>query len=153
MGLLNNIGNVSEIRSRLTNQLNQQPMAEISFFTPTRANSRGNKFTSDAHLLIAIKGKDRKGSAHIFYIKNLMKKYDLKWKYVRVGVWNENIYIEEGTSSDGYLINKFRDIANKDLVEKLFNGICVHYSNLENHSTTVKLGAKRFQKGFLLTTI
>jgi hypothetical protein len=128
-------------------------MAEIKFFTPTKLSGRYEQLKCDAHLLISIKGEKRKSTLHIFYIFNLIKKYNLKWEYARIGIWNENIYMEEGTELDGYQIHRMRNISNKTLVYNLFNGLKIDFPVSNNSLTKVRLGAKKFQKGFLLTTI
>ncbi len=126
-------------------------MAEIQFFKPTRSQGRKDKLTSDVHVTIALKGKNRKQSNYDFYLSNLMKKYNVKWRYARVGKFNGAIYIEEGISSDGYLIYRMRDITNRLLVENLFDYFGVEKPTKEDESITINLNSIKFEKGFLLS--
>ncbi len=147
---------LSEFRQTVTNQfnhLNKQQMESIKFFNPIKSRGASLKNNCDAHLTIALKGKNRKQSSYVFYLQNLMKKENIKWKYANVRVYNGQIYIEEGISLSGYLIYRMRDISNRILVEALFNFLSIKKPNTEDESIIVKLSATKFEKGYLLSAI
>lgn len=109
------------------NNLNHQiKKSDIKFFKPK--SNKGRTFGDclyDIYITIGIKGKIRQSNRHELNLKNFSRKENTQyWKYVKVGIYQNDIYICSGESTDGYKISLPNyAVTNKDLVLT----ICDHY--------------------------
>jgi len=113
---------------------------QINFIKPV--SKRGNysgKIKSDVYLIAYVKGKNRKQDRFELSIQNFINKNKLGWKYIQVGIdENNKIYICEGTSENSYLISIHnKTICNKILVQNLIEKLDLRIPTKADESVKV----------------
>lgn len=108
-----------------TNPKRQEVLkSQINFFKPTTKKGRVYSENSyDAYITIGIKGKIRTSNRYELNIKHFARKQKLlHWKYVKIGIFENDIFICCGDSADGYKISRQNfAITNMNLIISICN--------------------------------
>jgi hypothetical protein len=93
---------------------------EVKFFEPTFKKGRGTIKSYDCYISWYLKGKNRKSSRVDFIFKRFLTTNKLAWKYIRIGIMNNDIIIMEGTKENGYLLsNNNKSVSNITLITEI----------------------------------
>lgn len=100
--------------------------SQIRFFKPTAKKGRVYSENScDVYISIGIKGKIRTSNRYELNLKNFARKEKvLHWKYVKIGLYGNDVFICCGDSIDGYKISMQNfAVTNANLI----TSICNHF--------------------------
>jgi hypothetical protein len=117
----------------------------ITFIKPIyRSRSTTNK---NCAIRYSIKGNTRKNNITEVDLYQLFKSEKLSWKYVRIGIDNNNLIIMEGTKENGFSISTNIMISNRQLVANLFDFFNYRIPTKFNDSVKINLEFKKIDIG------
>lgn len=117
----------------------------ITFIKPIyRSRSATNK---NCGIRFSIKGNTRKSNITEVDLYQLFKMEKLAWKYVRMGIDNNNLLIMEGTKENGFSVSSNIIISNRQLVANLFDFFNYRIPTKFNDSVKINLEFKKIDTG------
>lgn len=95
----------------------------------------------------AIKGDNRKNNNTELDIYHLFKSEKLLWKYVKIGIDNNTLFIMEGSKENGFLVSSNCMISNRQLVFSLFDFFNYRIPTKPNDCVKINLEFKKIDTG------
>jgi hypothetical protein len=94
-----------------------------------------------------IKGATRKNNITEVDLSQILKAEKLAWKYVKMGLQNNDLIIMEGTKENGFSISSNGMISNKQLVTNLFEFFSYRVPTKFNDAVKIMLQYKKIDTG------